>query len=62
MGCDFSGLEEFVKLVEEADLDPIYYCKKNQSLSKYVTEVRLTNIRNFYFSVNDNGDCKFILI
>ena len=28
MGCDFVGLEEFIKLVNEADLDPIYYCEK----------------------------------
>jgi len=28
MGCDFLVLEEFVKLVNDADLDPIYYCEK----------------------------------
>jgi hypothetical protein len=28
MGCDFVGLEEFVKLINEADIDPIYYCEK----------------------------------
>ena len=27
MGCDFLGLEEFVKLIEKADIDPIYYCE-----------------------------------
>ncbi|CAF0780001.1 unnamed protein product [Adineta ricciae] len=27
MGCDFLGLEEFVKLMEKADIDPIYYCE-----------------------------------
>jgi hypothetical protein len=28
IGCDFLGLEEFIKLVQKADLDPIYYCEK----------------------------------
>ncbi|CAF3984870.1 unnamed protein product [Rotaria sordida] len=27
MGCDFLGLEEFAKLVQSADIDPIYYCE-----------------------------------
>lgn len=27
IGCDVLGIEEFVKLVESADLDPIYYCE-----------------------------------
>jgi hypothetical protein len=26
-GCDVLGLTEFVKLIEGADLDPIYYCE-----------------------------------
>lgn len=28
MGCDFLGLEEFVNLIQEADINPIYYCEK----------------------------------
>jgi hypothetical protein len=28
MGCDFLGLDEFSKLIEAADLDPIYYCEQ----------------------------------
>jgi len=28
MGCDFLGLEAFVNLIQEADIDPIYYCEK----------------------------------
>lgn len=28
MGCDFVGLEEFAKLVTDADIDPIYYCER----------------------------------
>lgn len=27
LGCDFVGLEEFVKLMEKTDIDPIYYCE-----------------------------------
>ena len=27
-GCIFLGLKEFVKLIQEADLDPIYYCER----------------------------------
>jgi hypothetical protein len=27
MGCDFLGLEEFVKIMNKADIDPIYYCE-----------------------------------
>jgi hypothetical protein len=27
-GCDILGIEEFVKLIEKADLDPIYYCEE----------------------------------
>ncbi|XP_012942224.1 countin-1 [Aplysia californica] len=26
--CDIAGVEEFVKLVEKADLDPIYFCEE----------------------------------
>lgn len=25
--CDFAGVEEFVKIIDKADLDPIYYCE-----------------------------------
>jgi hypothetical protein len=25
--CDFVGVEEFVKIIDKADLDPIYYCE-----------------------------------
>lgn len=25
--CDFVGVDEFVKIIENADLDPIYYCE-----------------------------------
>ena len=28
IGCDVLGLDEFVKLLEKADIDPIYYCEK----------------------------------
>lgn len=27
-GCDVLGLEEFVKLINKADIDPIYYCEE----------------------------------
>ncbi|CAF0717260.1 unnamed protein product [Adineta steineri] len=27
-GCDFLGLDEFIKLMNKADIDPIYYCEK----------------------------------
>ncbi|CAF3728116.1 unnamed protein product [Rotaria sp. Silwood1] len=27
IGCDILGIEEFIKLIEKADLDPIYYCE-----------------------------------
>ena len=27
LGCDFLGLEEFVKIMDKADIDPIYYCE-----------------------------------
>ena len=27
-GCEILGIEEFAKLVQEADLDPIYYCER----------------------------------
>ena len=26
-GCDVLGLEEFVKIMDKADIDPIYYCE-----------------------------------
>jgi hypothetical protein len=26
-GCDVFGITEFVKLIENADIDPIYYCE-----------------------------------
>lgn len=26
-GCDILGMQEFVNLVDQADLDPIYYCE-----------------------------------
>jgi hypothetical protein len=43
MGCDVLGLEEFVKLMQKADIDPIYYCetinlcpsKSNKFYSKF---------------------------
>ena len=25
--CDFVGIEEFVKIIDQSDLDPIYYCE-----------------------------------
>lgn len=25
--CDVAGIEEFIKIIEKADLDPIYYCE-----------------------------------
>lgn len=25
--CDIAGIEEFIKIIEEADLDPIWYCE-----------------------------------
>lgn len=28
IGCDVFGIDEFVKAIEKADLDPIYYCEK----------------------------------
>lgn len=27
VGCDVFGIEEFVKLMDKADIDPIYYCE-----------------------------------
>jgi hypothetical protein len=27
LACDVVGIEEFIKLIERADLDPIYYCE-----------------------------------
>jgi hypothetical protein len=27
LACDVVGIEEFIKLIENADLDPIYYCE-----------------------------------
>jgi hypothetical protein len=27
IACDVVGIEEFIKLIENADLDPIYYCE-----------------------------------
>ena len=27
IACDVVGIEEFIKMVENADLDPIYYCE-----------------------------------
>ena len=27
VGCDVFGIKEFIKLIEGADLDPIYYCE-----------------------------------
>ena len=27
LGCNIYGIQEFVKLIESADLDPIYYCE-----------------------------------
>lgn len=27
LGCDFLGLEEFAKIMQSADIDPIYYCE-----------------------------------
>lgn len=26
-GCDVLGIQEFIKLIESADIDPIYYCE-----------------------------------
>jgi len=28
LGCDIFGIEEFIKLIESADIDPIYYCEE----------------------------------
>jgi hypothetical protein len=28
LGCDIFGIEEFIKLIENADIDPIYYCEE----------------------------------
>ena len=28
IGCDALGLDEFIKLIEKADIDPIYYCEQ----------------------------------
>lgn len=25
--CDYAGIDEFIKIIEEADLDPIWYCE-----------------------------------
>ena len=37
LGCDFLGIKEFIKLVEDADPDPIYYCETiNLCPSKFV--------------------------
>lgn len=27
LGCSILGIKEFIKLIEDADLDPIYYCE-----------------------------------
>ncbi|CAF1464454.1 unnamed protein product [Rotaria magnacalcarata] len=27
-GCDILGIEEFVKIIDKADIDPIYYCER----------------------------------
>jgi uncharacterized protein YceK len=27
-GCDVLGIEEFVKIMDKADIDPIYYCEE----------------------------------
>lgn len=28
VGCDVLGIKEFIKLMEDADIDPIYYCEQ----------------------------------
>jgi hypothetical protein len=28
LGCDIFGIKEFIKLIESADIDPIYYCEE----------------------------------
>ena len=30
IGCDAFGIDEFIKAIEKADLDPIYYCEKGK--------------------------------
>lgn len=33
--CDYVGIKEFVKIIETADLDPIYYCELLKACSIY---------------------------
>ena len=37
MGCSALGIVEFVKLVKQADLDPIYYCEVIQLCPSKIT-------------------------
>lgn len=47
IGCDVYGIKEFVKLIEDADPDPIFYCENiNLCPSKFITFER-TKIRTF---------------
>lgn len=69
--CDYEGITEFVKLIEQADLDPIYYCellkqcKINDSGDAKITDLKVNPVQGpqgtefavdvEYVSVNGTG-------
>ncbi|CAC5419551.1 unnamed protein product [Mytilus coruscus] len=74
--CDIAGIEEFIKLIEKADLDPIYFCEemnlcpvKDDGDAK-ITQLSVTpksgpqgqfSIDYTYVSVNGTGTGEIVL-
>ncbi|CAG2191832.1 unnamed protein product [Mytilus edulis] len=57
--CDIAGIEEFIKLIEKADLDPIYFCEEMNLCP--VKDDGQFSIDFTYVSVNGTGTGEIVL-
>ncbi|XP_041354573.1 countin-3-like [Gigantopelta aegis] len=77
IGCDFLGIDEFVKLIQKADLDPIYYCEivkmcaVNDHGDAHITKFSITPVSGpqgprtidlTYVSKNGTGTGEMVLV
>lgn len=58
IGCDAVGLDEYIKLLVNADIDPIYYCQEVHMCPSKIILIEIY-MNKYSFSVKDDGDAKF---